>query len=206
LGREHRRDRLDQLWQRDEAGFNLVELMIAMSISIILLTLMTTMVVVFTRAQAATVNSTNAAANVRLALLSLEHDIQSANPVGTLSSVSAYNDQLQLTIQPSNAVITWQYSYSTQKLTRQVGSGSAGVVLTNVTNGNPSSGGIPVFGYYDHCSTNLVTEPQATPASISGTVTAIQVTLSVANVNTAPYGSTTTVHIMNQPPGSNRCG
>jgi hypothetical protein len=138
--------------------------------------------------------------------LSVEHDIQSANPVGTLSTVSAYNDQLQLTIQPSGSVVTWNYNYTTQKLTRQVGSAPAATVVTNVTNGNPSSGGIPVFNYYDHCSINLVTEPQSTPALISGAVTQIQVTLSVANVNTAPYGSTTTVRIMNQPPGTNRCG
>jgi endonuclease/exonuclease/phosphatase (EEP) superfamily protein YafD len=180
--------------------------MVAMTVAIVLLTLMATMVTVFTKAEASTVNSANAAANVRLTLLQLQNDIQSANPLGTLGTVAAYNDELQMTIQLSNTVITWQYSYTTQQLTRQIGASTPTVELTNVTNGNPSSGGIPVFRYFDHCSINLVTEAQATPASISGATTAVQVTVSVANVNSAPYGSTTTVHIMNQPPGPNRCG
>ncbi|HUY21344.1 MAG TPA: type II secretion system protein [Acidimicrobiales bacterium] len=188
-----------------EQGFTLVELMVAMTISIILLTLTVTMVTVFSKAEASTVNSANSAANVRLVLLQLQSDIQSANPVGTLGSVAAYNDELQLTIQPSNQVITWQYSYATRQLTRQIGSGTATVQLTDVTNGDPASGGIPLFGYYDHCSINLVTQAQATAPSISAATTAVQVTLSVANVNSAPYGSTTTVHVMNQAPGVSRC-
>jgi type II secretory pathway pseudopilin PulG len=188
-----------------EDGFTLVELMVGMTISIILLTLMATMVTVYSKAEASVVNSANAAANVRLTLLQVQNDIQSANPLGTLGTVSAYNDELQMTVQPSNKVITWQYSYTTQQLTRQVGSSTAVVELTNVTNGNPASGGLPLFSYFDHCGANLVTEAQATPASISA-ATAVQVSLSVANVSSAPYGSTTTVHIMNQPPGGALCG
>jgi len=33
-----------------------------------------------------------------------------------------------------------------------------------------------------------------------------QITLSVANLNSAPYGTTTRVNLMNQPPGASRCG
>lgn len=190
----------------DEAGYTIVELMLAMLISLILLALMSTMVTVFTKAEATTVNSTDAAANVRITLLQLQTDIQSANPLGTLGTVAAYNDQLQMTVQPANQVITWQYSFVTKKLTRQIGAGTPAIELTNVNNGDPSSGGIPVFGYFDHCAVDLVAQPQATPASISGATTAVQISLSVSNVNTAPYGSTTTVHIMNQQPGANRCG
>ena len=188
-----------------EEGFTLVELMVGMMISIILLTLMATMVTVYSKAEASVVNSANAAANVRLTLLQVQNDIQSANPLSTLGTVAAYNDELQMTVQPSNKVITWQYNYTTQQLTRQVGSSTPVVQLTNVTNGNPASGGLAVFSYFDHCASNLVTEAQATPASISA-ATAVQVTLSVANVSSAPYGSTTTVHIMNQPPGGALCG
>jgi Tfp pilus assembly protein PilW len=190
----------------DEAGLTLVELIVAMTISIILLTLTTLTVTVFTKAEASTVNSANAAANVRLTLLQLQNDIQSADPLGTLGTVAAYNDELQMTVQPSNTLITWLYSYTTGQLTRQNGVSPPAVELTNATNGDPSNGGIPVFSYFDHCSINLVTQPQATPTSISGATTAVQVSLSVANLNSAPYGSTTTVHIMNQSPGASRCG
>ncbi len=201
----------------DEEGMTLVELLVASGLSLVLMTMMTTMLTVYAKADTATVNNANAAANVRIALLALQHDIQSANPLGTLSTVAAYNDKLQLTIQPSGQLITWRYSYASMNcpgtsstwcgtLTRQVASNTAVTELTAVTNGDPSNGGLPVFSYYDHCAINQVTEPQATPASVSASTTVVQITLSVANLNSAPYGTTTRVNLMNQPPGASRCG
>jgi len=204
---------------RDEEGTTLVELLVASGLSLVILTLMTTMLTVYAKADTATVNNANAAANVRLALLALQHDIQSANPLATLSTsnVATYDDELQLTIQPSGQLITWQYSYTLGNcpgtsstwcgtLTRQAGSNTPVTELTAVTNGNPSNGGLPVFSYYDHCAINQVTEPQATSASVSAATTVVQITLSVANLNSAPYGTTTRVNLMNQPPGASRCG
>jgi prepilin-type N-terminal cleavage/methylation domain-containing protein len=196
----------------DEAGMTLVEMMVASAISLILLSLMTTMVTVFGKAEVSTVNSANAAANVRLALLQLQHDIQSANPLGTFATVAAYNDKLKLTIQPSNTLITWRYTptavtigpynYAAMTLTRQIGATQPVPELTGVSNGIV----LPVFTYYDHCAVNQVTQFGATPASISSATTVVQVTLSVANLNSAPYGTTTRVNIMNLPPGASRCG
>ena len=113
--------------------------------------------------------------------------------------------------------MTWQYTYTNGNcpgttstwcgtFTRQVGSATPVVKLAAVTNGNSTSGGLPVFTYYDHCALNQVTEPGASPASISGDTTVVQITLSVANLNSAPYGTTTRVNLMNQPPGASRCG
>lgn len=197
----------------DESGFTLVELMTAMTLSIIILLLMATMVVVYTQAQAGTVNSANSAANVRLALLSLEHDIQSANPVDALSVVSAYNDELQLTIQPSGQVITWQYTpiggstgFPADTLVRYVGTNTAGAATVLSAVKDEST---PMFNYYDHCSVDLVSQATASgapPSAVSGAVTGIKATLSVNNVDAAPYGSNTIVHIMNSPPQSNKCG
>jgi type II secretory pathway pseudopilin PulG len=189
-----------------EAGFTLVELMVAMTISIVILAMMATMVAVYSKADASVVNNADAASQVRLTLLQLQSDIQSANPLATLSSVSAYDDELEMTTQPSGRLITWKYSYTTEELTRQIGTATPAVELTDVTNGNPAAGGEAVFSYYDHCSTNLVTEAEATPASVSASATEVEVSVAVAGLDTAPYGSTTTTHIMAQPPGTNLCG
>ena len=190
----------------------LVEMMVASAISLILLSLMTTMVTVFGKAEVSTVNSANAAANVRLTLLQLQHDIQSANPLGTFSTVAAYNTKLRLTIQPSNTLITWRYTptavtigsynFAAMTLSRQIGNTQPVVELTGVTNG----GALPVFSYYDHCAINQVTQSGASPSSISSATTVVQITISVANLNSAPYGTTTRVNIMNLPPGASRCG
>jgi prepilin-type N-terminal cleavage/methylation domain-containing protein len=188
---------------RDESGFTLVEMMIASSVVVLLFMTMTSTIYIFGKAETSTVNSTNSAADTRLALLQLQHDIQSANPLGTLP-LSSYDDELELTIQPSNVVVTWQYSTATDDLTRQVGS-STTVELTHVTNGQQTPA-VPVFTYYDHCAINLVTEPGATSSSVSASATVVQVTLSLADNNSAPYGTTTKVDIMNQPPGASRCG
>jgi prepilin-type N-terminal cleavage/methylation domain-containing protein len=190
----------------DEAGFTLVELMVAMTVSLIVLSMMATMVAVYSKADTSIVSNADAASQVRLTLLQLQSDIQSANPLSTLSSVAAYDDELQMTVQPSGKLVTWQYSYGTGDLTRQIGTSTAEVELTHVTNGNPSSGGEAVFSYFDHCSTNLVTQAQATPSNISGSATDVEVSLAVAGLDSAPYGSTTTTHIMAQAPGTNLCG
>ncbi len=184
------------------SGFTLVEMMISSTLSLVIVTMMITMIPSFGKAETSTVNSANAAASVRSTLLALQHDIQSANPLQTLPTVADYDDELQMTIQPSNTLITWQYDSSTMQLTRQVGSATPQVELSGVTNGTS----LPVFSYYDHCAINQVDEPQATAASISGATTVVQVTLSVANLNSAPYGTTTRVSIMNAPPGASRCG
>ena len=194
-----------RLCRRDESGFTLIEVLIASTVVIILFLMMTSTIYVFGKAETSTVNSANAAASTRLALLQLQHDIQSANPLGSLpntSPVTSYNDWLQLTIQPSNVVVTWQYLPSpTDELTRQVGSGPAVVELSGVTNESA-----PVFSYYDHCALNLVTESGASVSSVTNAATVIQVSLSLAAANSAPYGTTTRVNIMNQAPGASRCG
>ena len=193
---------------RSEDGYTLVEMLVTMFVSLIILTMMGTIVVVYSKAEATTVNSANAAANVRIALLQLQHDIQSANPLSTLSTLSAYNDELQLTIQPANQLVTWQYTFAgnADTLTRKVGSAPAVTVLTGVNNGDPANGGLVMFTYYDHCGLNQVTQPQATPASVAGATTVVGISLSVIGLHTAPYGTTTDVAIMNQPPAASRCG
>jgi prepilin-type N-terminal cleavage/methylation domain-containing protein len=183
-----------------EAGMTLVEMMVAMLVSTILAAGLISTVSVFTKAEANVVNSSNAAASVRGVLLQFQHDVQSANPLDALSSVSAYNDELQLTVQPSGSVVTWQYSSGAQTLTRTVGTSST-TELTNVTNGASA-----VFYYYDHCGVNQVTDPEATAASIADSTTVVQISLSVADLSAAPYGTTTSVNIMNKPPGDSRCG
>ena len=194
-----------QLCAADEDGYTLIELLVSLSISMVVIGISVAVIVVFLSAQVSTANSINAASQVRLAQLQLQSDIQSANPLGTQASVAAYGDNLSLTTQPSGKTVTWAYSPTTKKLTRKVGTGTAVVVVSNMTNGDPTAGGIPVFAYFDHCGTNLASQSGATPSSISSGTTVVQVTISVANVNSAPYGSTTAVSILNNPPGAVAC-
>jgi type II secretory pathway pseudopilin PulG len=178
----------------------LVEMTVATLVSMILATSLIWTVSTFSKAEVNVVNSSNSAAAVRGALLQFQHDVQSANPLVTLGSVSAYNDELELTIQPTNTLVTWQYSTVNQTLTRAA-NGSTDMELTNVTNASS-----PVFLYFDHCGVNQVADPEATPQSIVDATTVVQISLSVANLSAAPYGTTTSVNIMNKPPGDSRCG
>lgn len=182
-----------------------------MTVSLIILTSLAAFITVFSKAEATTVSSANAAADTRMALLQLQHDIQSAqSPLKPLlASPSDYNDTLELTSEPSGQVITWRYNPSTGNLTRQVGTGGAAVELTAITNGDPTSGGLPVFTYYDRCFNNLVDEarsPGASSTTVADNVTVIKITLAVKHVSSAPYGSTTAVNIMNVEPGLAPCG
>ena len=190
---------------RGEEGMSMIELSLAMVVSIVLLLLVGTTVGVFSKAEANVVKSADAAAYPRLALLQLQADIQSAVPVDPLGTTAAYSDTLKVTTQPSGKVVTWTYSPSAQTLTRQVGSGAAQVELSNVTNGTPPPGtGIPVFHYFDHCANDLVADGTSA-AGIAQQATVVQITLSVAGLNTAPYGTTTSVNVMNRSPGATPC-
>ena len=211
--------------RHDEDGMTLVELSVTMVIALTIMLLMGTMLTVFTKAEASTVNSANAASQTRLALLQFQHDVQSAVPLQPLSGGSGnaaytvYDDELQVTIQPSGAVITWQYDPTTQKVTRTLG-GVPVVELTNVTNGCqvgtgssgvpcvplPAGQGLPVFKYFDACGNDLVAQalaasPQPAASTIAANATVVQVTLAVQNLDSAPYGTTTSVNIMNKTPG-----
>ena len=211
--------------RRDERGMTLTELTTTMAISLILLTMMGTMVTVFSKAEASTVSSADAAAFTRLALLQFQHDVQSAVPVGTVTlgtcpgtspwkspcygsynGFNVYDDSLDVTVQPSGQVVAWTYSPSTQKLTRQVGTAPAVVELANVKNGDPTGSGIPVFHYFDACGNDLVAQglaanPAPNPSTIASNATVVQITVAVTNLNAAPYGTTTSVNVMNKSPG-----
>ncbi len=197
--------------KRGEEGTSLVELSVAMDVSIVLLLTVAGSVSVFSKAEANVVKSANSAANTRLALLQFQSDVQAAVPVDSLSTVAAYQDELQVTVQPSGRVITWQYSPSTRTLTRQISSGAPAVELTNVTNGDPAGtpAGIPVFHYFDHCGNDLVSEATqglgVNATTIAQQTTVIQITVAVAGLDTAPYGTTTSVNVMNRSPGPAAC-
>jgi hypothetical protein len=190
-----------------ESGLTLVELAVAMTVSMIILTITVSMISIYAKAEAVTVRNADEAAFVRLALLQFQNDVQSATSLPTLSQPSDYDNTLKLVL-PSGSTITWQYTQvgTGGTLTRQVGSATPVVEVNGVTNGNALPIPIPVFDYYDHCNVNQVTEPQATPSSISSGTTVVQITLSVQNLSSAPYGTTTKANIMNRPPGANRCG
>lgn len=194
---------------RGEEGMTLVELSVSMVVSIVLILMVGASVGMFSKAEANVVKSANAAAYTRIALLQIQSDIQSAVPVDPLSSVAAYQDELQVTIQPSGKVITWQYDPATQKLTRQIGTGTPMVELTNVTNGDPAGTGIPVFHYFDHCGNDLVYGAThgsgANATTIAQQATVVQVTLAVSGLDAAPYGTTTSVNVMNRSPGPSAC-
>lgn len=194
---------------RGEEGMTLVELSVSMVVSIVLILMVGASVGVFSKAEANVVKSANAAAFTRIALLQLQSDIQSAVPVDPLSSVAAYQDELQVTIQPSGKVITWQYDPTTETLTRQIGTSTPTAELTSVTNGDPAGTGIPVFHYFDHCDNDLVYGAThgsgANATTIAQQATVVQVTLAVKGLDAAPYGTTTSVNVMNRSPGPSAC-
>jgi hypothetical protein len=68
----------------------------------------------------------------------------------------------------------------------------------------PGGNGIPVFHYFDNCNNDLIADG-TTAAAIPGLTTVVQITLSVAGLNTAPYGTTTSVNVMNRSPGDKPC-
>jgi prepilin-type N-terminal cleavage/methylation domain-containing protein len=187
----------------DEAGFTLPELVTATAISLVISVALISVIPVFMKAQASTTQSDQAAAGVRVTLIQLQHDIQSANPLDALGSLAASNSEIQLTLGPIGGthVITWQYTAATGQLTRQADSGAPIIELTGISNGNS-----PVFTYLGQHDENMVTQPSATTASVANCTVYVQVTLALPDVHAAPFASTTSIQIENRTPGAISCG
>ncbi len=188
---------------RGEGGFTLVELLTATAVSLIISVALLAVIPTFMTAEVTTSRSDQAAASALGALTSLQHDIQSADPLDVLATVAAYDHELQVDLQSggSTVTVTWVYDPSSGELTRQVGTAPAVVELTGVTDG-PN----PVFIYFGQHGQNLAAQSSVTPAGVVDCTTLVQVDLSVASAHAAADVSTTSVQLENRSPSVVTCG
>jgi prepilin-type N-terminal cleavage/methylation domain-containing protein len=197
----------------EEAGFTLLEVMIATLAMSVVVTSVGGVMLTMQRTGVGAIRSENAAGTARTGLLELQRDLQAANPlVDWTSTVSAYEDELQLELGPTGGTqqrITWSYVSGSGPscrgtLYRSVGSGGPVPEVTGVTN---CQTGLPVFSYFGQQGENLLANPASVTAAIlSECSVRVAGTVRVsAGANTTPFTETASMRLVNWQPGTQPC-
>ncbi|HLX88440.1 MAG TPA: type II secretion system protein [Acidimicrobiales bacterium] len=199
-----------------EAGFTLVEIMVASSAMLVVAAVFGTVMVQMNKIANREISSENAAGTARSALMQLQRDLEAANPmVGWTSTVTNYQNEIQVKLGPASGTqktITWSYvtsgsgSSCTGTLWRNVGTsaGAGDPEATGVTNCATST---PVFSFFGIQGDNLLANPASvTSAIITQCSVRIQGALQVsAGPHTVPFSETVSMRLANWEPGTQPC-
>lgn len=202
-----------------EAGFTLIELVMAMMILMIVLALFFNMLVSLTnsehRAQALVSNEQA----VRFELTQLAREIRAANPLVVLPTTDQYSNQISLILGPTGGtqeVVRWTYDTNPSsptylQLARELmsdSSYSATVVarswfLTQVRNFEL---GKPIFTYHDAEGQDMVANGEYTNSDIANCSIRVHIELSAdSNPGPIPFTATQDVELRNRLPGGTGC-
>ncbi|MGH9063217.1 MAG: PulJ/GspJ family protein [Acidimicrobiales bacterium] len=187
--------------RRREAGFTVVELMVTSAIMLVALGVFGGLLVSLTgatnRGDALVTNEQD----VSTVLTQLNRDLRSSNPLLPLALTSNYPDEVEMAlVDPTTGGttdVTWKFDPTTQTLTRQLGSGTADVVLTGVKN-STATPAVPFFSYFDDQGDNLVTGG-APPGTVATCTTNVQVqVVGAAEPGPQPFREQSDVQLRNQ--------
>ena len=205
----------------DEAGFSIIEVMIATSILLIVLAMLFSSLVSLTNSENRSERLVGNEQNVRFELDQLAREIRAANPLVPLlnaSTAATYDSQIEMVLGPTGgtqSVVRWTYDTTNEEMLRQVmtdTSASATVVsqsffLTRVRNVET---GAPVFTYYGQHDEDLVAQTLANSGNLHDAANcAVRVHIvltSDSNPGPIPFTESQDVEVRNRLPGNVGCG
>jgi len=205
----------------DEDGFTIIEVMIASSIMVVVLTMFFATLVSLTRSEDRSQRLVSNEQNVRFELDQLAREIRAANPIVPLlnaATAADYSNQIEVVLGPTGGaqkVVRWTYDSASEKMSRELmtdTSSTATVIsrsffLFRVRNVETAT---PVFTYYGQHNQNLVTQTLANggylhdPANCA--VRVHIVLTSDSNPGPVPFTETQDVEVRNRLPGNVGCG
>ncbi len=201
----------EQVQVSGEDGFTLVELMVAATAMLILMAAFAGFMLMMMSTASSTVKQDNSTSSVRVTMLQLQHDIQAANPLMTLSSVSEYNNTLKLEMDTQSGsveTVTWSYDSASGVLYRTVGSSSnPGTPFPELTGLINNSSTNPVFSYYDNQGNNLVAAGTSSTTQVAVCTARVAISLEVSGgPKTFPYSERLNVALPdNLQPSRSQC-
>jgi len=207
--------------QRDEGGFTIVEVMIATSIMVVVLTMFFATLVSLTRSEDRSQRLVSNEQNVRFELDQLAREIRAANPIVPLlnaTTAADYSSQVELVLGPTGGaqqVVRWTYDSVTERMSRELmtdTSSGATVIsrsffLFRVRNVET---GTPVFTYYGQHNQDLVDQTLTNGGYLHDAANcAVRVHIvltSDSNPGPVPFTETQDVEVRNRLPGNVGCG
>jgi Tfp pilus assembly protein PilW len=209
----------EALERDDEAGFTIIEVMIASSILMLVLAMLFGTLVSLTKNEDRSQRLVSNEQNVRFELDQLSREIRAANPLTILDTVTQYSNQIEMVLGPTGGtqqVVRWTYdtnpaSPNYEQLSRQVMSDSsdtATVVSTSwyLIRVRNVETGTPLFTYYDFAEHDMVADGNYTNSDLANCAIRVHISLSSdSNPGPLPFTETQDVELRNRLPGGTGC-
>jgi competence protein ComGC len=193
--------------RRDESGFTVVELSIVMMISVIVMVSIVGMLTSQSNAQRTVSALASSQEQVRLAVVEIEQDLRSAEPLIALPSPSDYPKRMEMVHLAFNddsvTRFRWRLDTATNELVREVLDNNGAVTattyrLTGVTNNT-------VFRYFNAQGTEL-TDANSTSSTIARCTMRVRVLIDAApEKGGKPLDNWSDVQLRNRLPGDPGC-
>ena len=170
--------------RRTPEGFSLLEVTIAVALSSIVVTALAGVLMSQSKAERRVGAFANNQEEVRQAMVALQRDLRSAEPLLTLGSSADYALRVDLSIyeeidSPAPIQVTWRVDTSTSSLLREEPDGSGGSVTTYRLQGVANSASQPLFSFYKANGGALVPGSDV-PADIAACASRIHLNLVAA--------------------------
>jgi type II secretory pathway pseudopilin PulG len=207
--------------ERDEGGFTIIEVMIASSIMVVVLTMFFATLSSLTNSEDRSQRLVSNEQNVRFELDQLAREIRAANPIVPLlnaTTAADYQNQIEIVLGPTGGtqtVVRWTYDPTNEKVSREVMSSTASTAtvlsrsffLTRVRNVETS---VPVFTYFGQHNQDLVDQTLTNGGYLHDAANcAVRVHIvltSDSNPGPVPFTETQDVEVRNRLPGNVGCG
>jgi prepilin-type N-terminal cleavage/methylation domain-containing protein len=204
-----------------EDGFTIIEVMIASSIMVVVLTMFFATLASLTRSEDRSQRLVSNEQNVRFELDQMAREIRAANPIVPLvnaATAAEYENQIEVVLGPTGGtqqVVRWTYDTVKKEMLRQImsdASSTATVVsqsffLNRVRNIETAT---PVFTYYGQQNENLVFATLANGGNLhdpANCAVRVHIVLtSDSNPGPVPFTETQDVEVRNRLPGNVGCG
>jgi Tfp pilus assembly protein PilW len=197
---------------RDDAGFTVVETMLASALLALILSTLLGVLDAQTKAERRVRATVDNQEDVRFALLAMARDIRASDPLLPVASASSYGSMLELQMKNSDgshkSYVRWQFEASTARLTRQLMAapgGAATSVTYTLLRVRNADVGAAVFRYYNSSGAEL-TPSTATSADFANCTIRVHLTLYADSTpGPAPFGSESDAELRNRLPGGVGC-
>ena len=205
---------MSRLRDRDDAGFNLVEITIAMALTAIVSVSILGVLISQQNAERDVSRFTVNHEETRQALVALQRDLRSSEPLTEVSDPLALRYRIDLKMyddvnSPTPFQLRWRVDSGTRQLVREVLDTSGNVTATTyrlrgVVNSDLS---VPVFTYYraDNTSYDLAS-PDTSPGTVAYCTVRVGIDLrAMPNSGRAPVRLVSDVELRNKLPGADEC-
>lgn len=193
-----------------EQGFTVVELMIGLALSSVVMVALAGLLISQTGVERRMRIVSDNQEELRQAVLAIQRDLRSSEPLVPLATSSDYQLRVDLSIYAglyaaTPSTLSWKVDPATKELRREAPNGSGGVITTYRLRGVANTSSDPLFEFYKANGDTFVlgTDP---PVDVANCAVRVRLSLTAApTAGAAPTRLVSDVQLRNRRPGGTGC-